>query len=245
MNPRRKLEQSADKVLRRFGIRLKRDRAMRDPIRLFVLKANELGAATILDVGANKGQFASEVFREGWMGDLVSFEPVTETHGRLTQSASANPHWFVSSPMALGATAGTAEINVAGNLVSSSLLEVAAASTNRNAGTRRVRTETVAVRRLDDTIEPSWAAPFALKVDAEGFDLEVLKGATNTMRNTKVIMVEMCLAPLHEGGARFGDLAKFIEDAGFRCVSLTENGFADYEQNEVLAVDGVFVKNEG
>ncbi len=241
MNARTMLERSANNFLSRFDVSLKRNRPMRDPVQLFLLKARELGAATILDIGANRGQFASEIFASGWNGDLVSFEPVAETHRSLSQAASANPHWFVHPPIALGSKAATAEINVAGNLVSSSLLRISSASTDANPQTRCVRTETVSVRPLDEVVQPSWVAPFALKTDTEGFELEVLRGGSKTLSRTRVIMIEMCLTPLHEGGAHFGDLVNFIRDAGFRCIALTE-GFSDYDRNEVLAVDGVFVR---
>ena len=55
-------------------------------------------------------------------------------------------------------------------------------------------------------------------------------------------MIEMSLAPLYEGGARFGELYAHCEDAGFRCIALTE-GFSDYQHNEVLQVDGIFVRD--
>ena len=245
MKPGNIFERSANNVLTRFGVRLKRERPMRDPIQLFLLKSRELGVATILDVGANRGQFASKILASGWNGDLVSFEPVSETHSMLTEAkvAAANPRWFISPAFALGSETATAEINVARNLVSSSLLQIRGAFADVDKETRPVRTETIAVRRLDDAIEPSWNAPFALKTDTEGFELEVLKGATSTLTRTRVIMIEMFLAPFHDGGARFGELASFIVEAGFRCIALTE-GFSDYGRNEVLAVDGVFIRNE-
>ena len=70
----------------------------------------------------------------------------------------------------------------------------------------------------------------------------MLKGGLEVLGRTEVIMTEMSMAPLYEGGARFGELYTFIEDAGFRCIALTE-GFADYDRNEVLQVDGVFVRD--
>jgi len=245
MRPRNALALSTNQLLNRFGIQVKRDRPMRHPTRLLLLKAREMGAATILDVGANSGQFAIEAFAAGWTGRLVSFEPIRECHGRLSQAASANPRWFVAPPMALGSTTTETSINISRNLVSSSLLQLGTAcvDTSRDA-TAYVRTEAVAVRRLDDVLEPEWNAPYALKLDTQGFELEVLKGATQTLAKTTALMIEISLAPTYEGIPRLGDLVNFVEDAGFRCIALTE-GFANYERNEVLQVDGVFVRNEG
>ena len=144
--------------------------------------------------------------------------------------------------MALGSEPSETEINVSENLVSSSLLPVGTASTDVLDETRYVRTERIAMRRLDDVLDSAWPAPFAIKTDTQGYDLEVLKGAPETLKNTKVLMVEMIMAQLYDGGARFPDLYGFIQDAGFRCIALTE-GFADYEMNEVLQVDGIFIRD--
>jgi len=207
-----------------------------------MLKAQEMGAATVLDVGANAGQFASEVFAAGWKGRLVSFEPIGECHRALSEAAIANPSWFVPPPMALGSSTSQESINISRNLVSSSLLQLGTACVDTNDATSYVRTENVSVRRLDDVIEPQWTAPYVLKIDTQGFELEVLKGAPETLVKTRALMIEISLAPTYQGVPRLGDLVNFIDDAGFRCIALTE-GFSNYERNEVLQVDGVFVKN--
>lgn len=230
------------KALRSFDVRLVRDRPMRDPVRLISLKARELGCRTVLDVGANIGQFGEELLRTGWNGKLVSFEPIAANHAALEVCAARFPNWSVAPAMALGAVEARADINVSENMVSSSLLPVGRASTDVLDETRYTRSEPVMVRRLDDVIQPSWPAPFAIKTDTQGFELEVLRGAPNTLSNARVLMVEMSMAPLYEGGAQFASLYSFIENAGFRCIALTE-GFADCARNEVLQVDGVFVRN--
>lgn len=233
----------ARRLAGRFGVRLVRDRAMRDPVRLLSFKASERKVATILDIGANTGQFGAELLEGGWAGQLVSFEPIGEAHSQLMARAAAHGgRWAVPSAMAIGSENGETAINVSANIMSSSLLPVGEASTSVVAETAYTRTETIQVRRLDDVIDPSWPGPFAMKLDTQGFELEVVRGATETLKRTEVIMAEMSLARLYEGGARFAELYRAIEDAGFRCIALTE-GFADYDRNEVLQVDGVFVRN--
>lgn len=227
----------------RFGIKLVRDRPMRDPLRLLQTKAGERSVATILDIGANTGQFGAELLKAGWPGGLVSFEPIAEAHEQLRLRAASHGHrWIVPTAMAIGSANGETTINVSANIVSSSLLPVGEALTSVIAETGYTRTETIQVRRLDDVIDSAWPGPFAMKLDTQGFELEVVRGATETLKRTEVIMVEMSLAPLYDGGARFADLYREIENAGFRCIALTE-GFADYARNEVLQVDGVFVRN--
>src|SRR3546814_5504899 len=83
--------------------------------------------------------------------------------------------------MALGAETGTATINVSENLASSSLLDVEARSVEALRETGYTGTEEIVVRTLDEVVEPDWRRPLALKIDTQGFELEVLKGAQQTL----------------------------------------------------------------
>ena len=76
----------------------------------------------VLDVGANKGQFASEIRHCGYAGRIVSFEPLSQAHGELLQSSAGDPMWDTYPRCALGDHDGEAEINIAGNSHSSSIM---------------------------------------------------------------------------------------------------------------------------
>ena len=227
-----------------FHFRLVRTRAMRDPVELFVLKAHERGVRTVLDVGANVGQFIHSIRAAGYSGRAVSFEPLKEAHRQLELNASTDPDWFAGSRAAVGATAGQATINVSGNSVSSSLLPVEAASTDTLAETAYVASEIVETVRLDDALDAAWEGPYAIKIDTQGFELEVLRGAPRVLAQTAVIVVELSLAELYTGGARIHEIFAHLESAGFRAIAITE-GFSDYSRNEMLQVDAVFVSNIG
>ena len=231
----------AQQASAKFGLRLSRRRPMRDPTELLCLKSKELGVETVLDVGANTGQFALDLRRVGWLGRIVSFEPLAAAHGKLTEGARSDPLWVVPPAMALGSTATKTEINVAANSVSSSLLAMESRSTAVEPNTKYTSVEMIDVGTLDDSIAPEWGGPFALKLDTQGFELEVLRGAEKTLPNVRVIATEMSLVSLYKDGARFADVFRFLEDRGFTAIAITE-GFADAERNEVLQVDVVFVR---
>src|SRR4029079_9735749 len=76
----------------------------------------------ILDVGANTGQFASEIRRVGYTGKIISFEPLSQAYGALLLSSAADSMWEAYPRCALGDHNGEVEINIAGNSVSSSIL---------------------------------------------------------------------------------------------------------------------------
>src|SRR5262245_42805297 len=66
----------------------------------------------ILDVGANKGQFASEIRHCGYPGRIVSFEPLSQVHGQLLQASAGDSMWEAYPRCALGDHNGGVEINI-------------------------------------------------------------------------------------------------------------------------------------
>ncbi len=237
------VETALNRVLHRFGVQLKRERPRRDAAKLLLWKAEQLGVRTLIDVGANVGQFAMEARAKGWQHPIVSFEPLPDAHAELSRLAARDPTWIIAPPMAIGAEAGQATIHVAENVVSSSLLPMEArhlevAPTSQYRGTLLVD-----VRTLDSVMDPTWEGPYALKVDTQGFELEVLKGALQTVRRSALVVLEMALTPMYKGGGSFGELCTFMEQANFRPIAFTE-AFADTEKEEVLQMDGVFIAND-
>lgn len=241
MGLRDRLAGGVNAALKAFGVKLVVDRPHRDAGVLLKLKAEEAGVRTFLDVGANEGQFGEDLLRTGWTGRIVSFEPTSAAYARLAARAARYEHWTVAPRVAVGAAEGEAEINIAINSVSSSLLQVDRRSTDVAPASGFEAKEKVPVRPLDAMLAPDWEAPFGLKIDTQGFEMEVLKGAAATLDRTSVVSLELSLVELYEGGAKLAEVYGFMEEAGFRCISLVEV-FSDFARHEVLQVDGTFVR---
>jgi FkbM family methyltransferase len=233
---------SIQSLFRTAGLQIGFDHPIRNAPKLFARKASKLGVKTVLDVGANKGQFVRELRKYGYSGEIVSFEPLSSAHAILCRKSENDAAWEIAPRMALGDANASAEINIAKNLASSSLLPVREASVSAAEESAFSGVETVPVRRLDDVLQPAWATPFALKLDTQGFELHVLRGCPNTLDRTALVVAEMSLAELYDGGVRLTELYRFLEDGGFRCISLVQ-AFADNARDELLQVDGIFVRN--
>ena len=220
-----------------------RDYPFRDIEQLLYLKGKELGAKTILDIGANAGQFALNLRELGWGGRIASFEPLSDVHTILARHAQDDPLWLVPPAMALGACDEERAINVSQNSLSSSRLDISERTVDVMEATRYISAQSTSVRRLDDVIPSQCEPPFAIKIDTQGFELEVLKGATRTLDQTVALTVELSLFPVYTGAPSFVEVSQLVCAAGFRCIALTE-AFVDVARNEVLQIDATFVRNQ-
>ena len=203
------------------------------------------GIVAVIDVGANKGQFARELRRRGYGGKIVSFEPLPEAHAALVDNARGDGGWTVAEACALGAAETTARMGVSENSVSSSLLPILERTIAAAPKARFVAHLDVPLRRLDDVLPRHVAAdagPLALKIDAQGYEGEVLKGAAHSLARIALIHCEASLVPLYRGAPRFADLFAMIEAAGYRCISLAP-AFIDPASFEVLQVDFTFARD--
>lgn len=195
----------------------------------------------VIDVGAAGGRFGMELREAGYHGSIVSLEPLSGAFSRLEKVCAGDPNWRCMQ-VALGAADGNAEINVAANSDSSSLLEMADRHAETEPDSAYVGTEQIEVRTLDSLWEELAADathPF-LKLDVQGYELEVLKGAKESLPRLSGIQAELSLVPLYEGGPLWREVIDQIEGSGFELRSL-ETGFYDRRTGEVLQLDGTFI----
>lgn len=200
----------------------------------------------VLDVGANVGQFALELFNAGYTGRIISFEPLSSAHTALCKAAQNNPKWEVAPRCALGATVGSAVINIAGNSFSSSLrpmLERHLAAAPQSA---YVGTETVLVETLGNVIArrfPDGAPSFALKIDTQGFEGDVLDGLGANVEQCAAVLLEMPLDSLYGGAPDLPTLFARLVKRDFRCVGLSP-GHKNPSTGDAIEVDGLFVRDD-
>ena len=105
------------------------------------------------------------------------------------------------------------------------------------------RTETVHVERLDDVVPELLEGDStpALKVDVQGVDLEVLRGAPRLLARAAVVEVELNLTRHYEGQASYGELIEALHEAGFRLAAVNP-GYVHPPSGHMTYVDGIFVR---
>jgi len=209
-----------------------------------LLKAlNRFDIDLVLDVGANVGQFASELRSVGYKGTLVSFEPLSAAHMALSKAAGRDPKWHVHPRGAIGDHDGEVEINIAGNSVSSSVLPMTELHSSAAEGSAYVGAESVSLHRLD-SVAPAYLTksrrPF-LKIDTQGFEWQVLDGAVAILPKIRGVLCELSLVPLYESQRLWMDMIQRLESEGFTLWAI-QKGFTDPRDGRTLQVDAIFFR---
>lgn len=199
------------------------------------------GIDTVLDIGANAGQFAKELrYDVGYGKRILSFEPLSTAFALLCANAKADPAWDVYN-YAIGDVEEKREINIAGNSYSSSLLSMLPAHLESAPESKYVGKESIEVKTVDAIfgLLCKTSRNVYMKIDTQGFESRVLAGAERSLQHIDTIQMEMSLVPLYDGELCFNEMCLFMDRKGYTLVAI-ENGFSDPASGQLLQVDGIF-----
>lgn len=174
----------------------------------------------VLDVGANIGQY-HDFLRDKvlYHGPIVSFEPVSGQVARLRERARGDRDWHIES-YALGASEGTLPIKVMVSDQFSSFLEPDNSRVRDYDGLNETHhIETVAVHTLDAVLPKlrhllKFDRPY-LKLDTQGFDLEVLQGSRNSLGDVRGLQTEASVIGIYKNMPSYIDTIRYLDQLGF------------------------------
>ncbi|WP_341208842.1 FkbM family methyltransferase [uncultured Sphingomonas sp.] len=178
----------------------------------------------VFDVGANRGQHGEFLRRAGYRGLILSFEPGITPYKELEATARRDGNWHTFN-MALGQVDGTLPMNVMKIDVFSSFRTPSAEEDASLSDDNQVeRVVEVPVARIDGlfnelTTQYGFARPF-LKMDTQGYDLEVLRGAGAGIAKFVGLSSEIAIRRLYKDSPSMLDSIAAILDAGFSFVNL-------------------------
>lgn len=205
--------------------------------------------SVVYDVGASNGSWTWSISKVLKGAAFHLFEPQINTDASYGQTI-ANVERYVPNvtlhPIALGAKNRTGRLHLFQTNAAASMIAPTAAGWLKRLYTRGItgNSLSVSVHRLDDYVKrKGLPPPDILKMDVQGFELNVLKGAENTLRETKLILCECWLTRgygpetplLHE-------IVDFLGKRGFVMIDLGEMFYSD--QREITAVDAFFLAEE-
>jgi FkbM family methyltransferase len=174
----------------------------------------------VIDVGANAGQYRDMLRdRVGYTGRIVSFEPVPHLARALAQRSAGDANWTVEN-RALGAAAGTAEFNVMAETQFSSFYAPRHDDVGLFRNSNKVRERIpVEVSTLDAVLPPLLdnhaSRRVYLKIDTQGFELEVFKGGVESLPRIAALQIEASVRPIYDGTPAYQDVIGFASEHGF------------------------------
>lgn len=198
----------------------------------------------VLDVGANEGQFAKNIRENGYRGKIISFEPLSSAYKKLKKHAEKDTDWVVHERCAVGESSEVMRINISENSVSSSLLPMLEAHSSAAKKSIYIDSEFTEVRPLDSLMEKYdvEGRKILIKIDTQGYEWCVLKGAPELLKKTSVILCELSLVELYQGQKLWRDVVGFLYDIGFTCWSI-KSGFTNQVTGQCLQMDMIFIRN--
>jgi FkbM family methyltransferase len=179
----------------------------------------------VLDVGANVGQY-HDFLRDKVLygGPIVSFEPVNQNVELLRERARADDTWYIEG-YALGARDGSLPINVMVSGQFSSFLQPDNSRMHDYDGLNvPCRIENVPVRTLDLVVPAlrrrlGFERPY-LKLDTQGFDMEVLQGARDTLGEMRALQTEASVIGIYKGMPGYMETIRHLNERGFDITGL-------------------------
>lgn len=170
---------------------------------------------TLLDVGANRGQFAQRAIDYGFRGTIHSFEPMPQVFDRLARRVARHANWHAHR-IALSDSTGMATLTIGANDQTSSLRVPLVESARTIAAMTVVGQVEVPTQRLDDFIADAAivAAQCFLKLDVQGAEMAVLRGAAAIFSVVPLIQLETSLVPAYDQESKLEEMIHVIHAAG-------------------------------
>jgi FkbM family methyltransferase len=167
----------------------------------------------VLHIGAHVGQEYDDYMKYG-IKNIIFFEPVVSTYTKLLETIPQSDNVKIIN-LALGNTTGEIDmfIETANQGMSSSILEAGTHLTSYPQITFDTK-ETVKIDKLDN-VEFDRSLYNTINLDVQGYELEVLKGAVETLKHIDVIFSEVNMGEVYKGCAKLGDIDEFLKQYNF------------------------------
>lgn len=235
----------AAKLIAILRVATYRNALLRHWVAATVEHADALGGLklrTVVDVGANRGQFTLFALHTFPAARIVSLEPLAEPAARFRR-VFAKERRVTLHHAALAPETGQSTMHVSGHDDSSSLLPITARQGQLFQGTAEVRTETVRTGPLSEFLDSaSIEEPALLKVDVQGYELEALRACGELLDRFAYVCVEASFVELYQDQVLADDLIAWLQEHGYELVR-TYGGSSD-EHGRRIQADMLFCRSD-
>lgn len=170
---------------------------------------------TVVDIGANRGQFALAARHWASNARIVSFEPLSNPAAVFRRVFSGDDR-VVLHEAAIGPTSLRQKMHVSARDDSSSLLPISSVQTAMFPGTGEVGTTEVRVAPLDEFVTAKELQPSAmLKLDVQGFEFDALRGCESLLDNFDWVYCECSFVEFYTGQKLAWEVVDWLSTRGF------------------------------
>ena len=201
----------------------------------------EANFSTVLDIGANVGQFARCIRCVLPTAHIFSFEPVPDCFWSLEQNMKGAEN-FTAVNIGLGDQSGMLQFERNAFAPASSFLKMTELHKKAFPESRETEIVSVRIERLDDIRSRfRLEAPLLVKIDVQGYEDRVLNGGHETIKEADFMVIETSFAGLYEGQPDFDDINSIVRKLGFRYAGAMAQ-LTDPNSGRILQADSIFVK---
>ena len=201
-----------------------------------------LDCRTVVDIGANRGQFALVARQCQPQARVISFEPLPAATVTF-RAVFAGDDLVTLHETAIGPTPGDATLHISRRDDSSSLLPITSTQVALFHGTAEADTTTVRIAPLREFVPASDIRPPAfLKLDVQGFELEALRGCEDLLDRFAYVYAECSFVELYAGQALADEVIAWLRERGFKLRGVHN---MDYDRGRrAIQADFLFVQNK-
>jgi FkbM family methyltransferase len=200
---------------------------------------------TVIDVGANTGQFSREVFGLLPNARFYCFEPLPDPFAALSTWAKTQKGRVIPFNLAIGDKEGVTEMFLhEDHTPSSSLLATTKLTEQYYSFTKEQKCVSVMQTTLDAALAEvgdELSSEILIKLDVQGYEDRVIAGATGIFARASACIVEVNLDALYKGQAGFRHLLTMLDDMGYQYGgNLNQTYGAD---GHCIFLDAVFIRH--
>lgn len=203
---------------------------------------SRLGCRTIVDIGANRGQFSLVASESCPAARIIAFEPLPGP-AQLFRRVFGRNNNVTLYESAIGIVSGAATMHVSARDDSSSMLEITDVQNSIFPGTAEASTQTINVTTLAEVIEPKAVlSPALLKLDVQGFELQALIGCETLLPEFSWIYAECSFLELYAGQALAHEIIRWLSEHHFNLVGIYNVTYT--REGTAVQADFLFKRND-
>ena len=203
----------------------------------------------VIDIGANIGQFGTQIYSLGYKYEIHSFEPLKKEYTFLKKHTKRKKNWDCYN-LGIGEKKEIKKIFISRNSVSSSFMKVNNKHLSAAPESEQSSYQIIDVITLEEAfnkkIKVKLKEPVFLKIDVQGYEINILESFPFYKYNIPLLLVEVSFTNLYDGQGEFNQLINLLYKHNYSIVEIILNNKfrAKNKLNSLLQSDFLLCRND-